>query len=441
MAKKFVYLQDRRVRWAYLLLAAFVNLIWFLIEMYFELPFDYLVMRAFITISFCASYLFLRVNGTDDFYQQAILLNSIFHQSCYFLLFAWSGSSVHMVSVCLAMVLAPIAFEMTWKNSTILNVYGLIALNALTWPSEMISTFELASVNILYIAGMIYTLNSRGLFIKIANENNAFQSQTQIERDKLDERNKELIEANRIKSKFLSVLSHDIRTPLNDIRSMMHISSSRHKLTVAERQCVEFQIVESIDSTVELLDKIIEWSEYQVGATPAQPVNINLFAAVEKAFHVYGRIAESKKVKLVNAISPEMEIVIDPSIFGLVLRNLIGHAVKFTKLGTVSVECSTSGKAVQIKVCGISMPEGTLSNNYDSNVFELANEKGFALGLMLSKQFLARIGGSITYGSNPSGDGIEFSFSIPQPVQMNRDTINPESLNNVKRHQSLIRRR
>jgi signal transduction histidine kinase len=420
---KFVYLQDLRVRWAYLLLAAFVNVVWLLTEIYHEQPFDFLVMRAFITISFCTSYLFLRTDGTQTYYQRTILINGIFHQGCYFFLFAWSGSTLYMGAVFLAMVLAPIAFEMTWRNSTILNIAGLIGLNIIAWPSEVIEPFDLASVNILYIGGTIYTLSSRGLFIQTAIENNEFQAQLQSEKDKMDEKNKELHESNRIKTKFLSILSHDIRGPLNNIRSMLHLSSSQDKLTAVERRCLEFHILESIDSTVELLDKILEWSQYQVTGGSVQRANLNVSRVVKKVFDLYSHSAESKKIKLIDTTPAQLEIVTDPSIFNLVLRNLVGNAIKFTNQGSVSVDCVVLENTIEVTVSdtgiGVFNGERISTRAETTSTFGTADEKGFGFGLMLCKQFLAKIGGTIGYRPNPAGIGSVFLFSIPRLKPLN----------------------
>jgi len=137
--------------------------------------------------------------------------------------------------------------------------------------------------------------------------------------------NKEIVY---IKDRFLSILAHEIKNPLNNIMGFSQLSMS--KTNLEELNHFQNMIYVSARNGFELLTNLLEWSKNQLGKVN---VHIRPFKIVELVNEINAFndiLVKNKKIKLVVAVHQDFEMLADRQLIGVVLNNLISNAIKFT---------------------------------------------------------------------------------------------------------------
>jgi signal transduction histidine kinase len=241
----------------------------------------------------------------------------------------------------------------------------------------------------------------------------------------LDERAEQLRKASELKSRFLSNMSHEFRTPLNSILALSRLLLDRidGELTAEQERQVGY-IRRSAESLLELVNDLLDLSKVEAGKVEvkASPFTVgSLFGALRGALKP---LLTSPSVELIFDGAEHMpELVTDESKVAQILRNLISNALKFTEKGEVRVraEFQPGDNLVVFSVrdTGIGIaPED------QSRIFEEFSQvdtrlqkkvKGTGLGLPLSRSLAELIGGAIRLESIP-GQGSVFTLVIPSKL-------------------------
>nr|WP_262918272.1 HAMP domain-containing sensor histidine kinase [Mucilaginibacter straminoryzae] len=227
---------------------------------------------------------------------------------------------------------------------------------------------------------------------------------------------------NEEKNKLISMISHDIRTPLSNVQTYLELMMDKD-FNEAESEAIREGLLNSTRQTLEMLDNILLLSKNQlVGHSVAFDV-INLHQLFESQRQLFQNIAEAKAITLEYLIEP-LDVIGNSEMLHLVIRNLISNAVKFTSPGGhVVVSCySNAGNCIiEVKDSGIGVPV-----ELDDSIFELSaaptygtlNEKGAGLGLVLCKEYIEKQKGKIWYQNNPVS-GTSFFIQIPLNQALN----------------------
>ena len=234
---------------------------------------------------------------------------------------------------------------------------------------------------------------------------------------------KEMAEdATRIKSEFLTNMSHGIRTPMNGVLGMLDL------LRETDMTPIQLDWLETAHSSGEILreivNNILDLSKLQAGNVEIEQVNFNLVDLVNDVCAVMIRQAHAKGLEL-NCFLPDSMPIRwqgDPLRIRQVLTNLIDNAVKFTERGAVSVRviASISGDTNELRFevhdTGIGMsPEVQLQlfeffSQMDGSL--LGRLDGSGLGLFISKKLIELMGGNIGV-SSVKGQGSIFWLTLP----------------------------
>jgi signal transduction histidine kinase/CheY-like chemotaxis protein len=238
----------------------------------------------------------------------------------------------------------------------------------------------------------------------------------------LDEKADHLRRADEMKSRFLSNMSHEFRTPLNSIRALSRLLLERTdgELTVEQEKQVSF-ILKSVDDLTELVDDLLDLAKIEAGKTEVRPIEFsvaNLFSALRGMLRP---LLVSEHVQLVfEAPDPNLLLHSDEGKVSQILRNFISNAIKFTERGEVRVSAvrSADGSTVSFSVAdtgiGISLED-------QARIFEeftqVANKlqgrvKGTGLGLPLCRRLARLLQGEISVTSSV-GAGSTFTATIP----------------------------
>ncbi|GAO30277.1 PAS domain-containing sensor histidine kinase [Geofilum rubicundum] len=237
----------------------------------------------------------------------------------------------------------------------------------------------------------------------------------------LFENEKQLKAALASRDKFMSIISHDLKSPFNSLMGfsslLMDGSKKRNEETIEKYARL---IYETSQNTFNLLLNLLEWSRFQTGNMTYKPEMVDVQKLVLDALSVLESQAVAKEIKISTRMDEGLSILVDPQMITTVLRNLISNAIKFThKGGFVHVDVEQMDKDVRLAVSdnGVGIKADDLMKLFrvdsDFSLVGTSNEKGTGIGLGLCKEFVELHKGHIWVESE-WGKGSTFIFVLPQ---------------------------
>jgi signal transduction histidine kinase len=237
----------------------------------------------------------------------------------------------------------------------------------------------------------------------------------------LDDKAEQLRAAVDLKSRFLSYMSHEFRTPLTSITSLTNILLARldGPLTSEQARQVEF-VRSSVLELTEMVDDLLDLARMEAGRITVSPEwfeMVDLFSTLRGMFKP---IVASSSVSLKFEESEDItRLYSDDKKLSQILRNYISNALKFTSEGEVTVAAQRIGEAeVEFSVTdtGIGIGAGQLSALFQDFVqIETRQQRrlrGTGLGLSLARQFAGLLGGRVG-ATSELGKGSRFWVAIP----------------------------
>jgi len=241
-----------------------------------------------------------------------------------------------------------------------------------------------------------------------------------ILRIRINEQN--LRKLNATKDKLFSIIAHDLKSPFNTLLGFADILEEQFEsLSEQEVRNILRTVRKTTNETYNLLTDLLNWSQIQRGHIMLDPGWHQLHKIADRSVLLLTGTAEKKGITISNEIEDGHEGYFDEDTIGLVIRNLISNAIKFTERGgSVRLISSETMNRVALTVVdnGLGIkPEDqagifSLANQRPSRGTE--NERGTGLGLILCKEFTLLNKGSITLQSTP-GKGSRFTISLPSP--------------------------
>ncbi|SNC66879.1 Signal transduction histidine kinase [Hymenobacter gelipurpurascens] len=224
---------------------------------------------------------------------------------------------------------------------------------------------------------------------------------------------------NQTKDTLFSVISHDLRSPLSSLYSLLSLLSLG-TLPPARLAAHTERLSRTLDSTLRLLDNLLNWSSAQMqGESGAKPERIRLDILIEEALNLLAGDAERKQLHVVSDVQELLVARADLNMTRLVLRNLLGNALKFTPAGgtiTISARRLNSMWEISVHDTGVGIApavhDKVLGQRGTHTTLGTAQEKGTGLGLRLCKDFVERNGGLLSFES-AVGQGSTFRFTLP----------------------------
>ena len=234
--------------------------------------------------------------------------------------------------------------------------------------------------------------------------------------DEIKRRNIELEQLNEVKDKFFSIVSHDLRSPINALSGILNLLENQN-LKPEEFRHLTMELRIQFNHTKSLINNLLDWALLQMDKLKIQPVKMELRNLVDEIFQMLNSL-HFKETKLVNQIAQGTIAYADQNMINLVFRNLILNGIKFTKIGgqiTVSAEAADGMYTLAINDNGVGIDpevqEILFQKTSGYSTRGTANEKGTGLGLILCKEFVERNGGTIWLKSE-LGKGSTFFFTV-----------------------------
>lgn len=260
-------------------------------------------------------------------------------------------------------------------------------------------------------------------FEEIQQFNETLQAKVDTATAKLRQANERLKVLNETKDDFVSMASHQLRTPLTSIKGYlsMVLDGDMGKITTGQRAMIE-QAFTSSQRMAYLISDLLNMSRLRTGRLMVTPGTVSLNKIIEQEIAQLRRMAEGNSVKLLVEDSGEElpPVVLDETKIRQVIMNLVDNAIYYTgRGGTVTVRLSQTPKSVELRVIdtGIGVPVADQHKLF-TRFYRASNAKkvrpdGTGIGLYMVRKVVTALGGSVIFNS-AEGKGSTFGFSFPK---------------------------
>lgn len=221
--------------------------------------------------------------------------------------------------------------------------------------------------------------------------------------------------ANSAKSRFLATASHDLRQPLQSL-SLLNGSLRRMIRDPAAAQALAQQEL-AISASSRLVNTLLDISKLESGAIRPEITDFALTELLAELREEFAGLAANKGLEF-TVESCAARVRSDPALLGQVLRNLVSNAIKYTRVGAVTLRCApVHGSArVQVLDTGIGIPAEHLPHIFDEfyqvGVPQNRSREGFGLGLSIVDRVVRLLNLKLEVDSQP-GQGSAFSLDLP----------------------------
>ncbi len=239
--------------------------------------------------------------------------------------------------------------------------------------------------------------------------------------------------ASRAKSRFLAVVSHEVRTPLNGILGMTDLLLDTP--LSPEQQTYARAVKTSGEALLGLIEEILDFSKIETGRLDLETVPFDLRALVTDTVELIAPRAQSKEIEIAADLDDDLPSLVmgDPARLRQVLLNLAGNAVKFTDEGGVSltVERQSDGKIrFTISDTGPGVEPAArerIFHEFEQGDATLARRHGgTGLGLAIAGRIVERMGGEIRLDAGSGGSRFSFAVDLPAVEDAGTRTAAPD---------------
>ena len=308
-----------------------------------------------------------------------------------FLLFDKDQKNTFLSAIVLVAICSIVSF--------IINTYNFESIIHLK-PDALI--FVNTAFNVISLFGIVFltyvfVISSDVVLAKLLITNKNLL----IERDKLHESTiqlnkttQEQVDLNELKTKLLSIISHDVRQPVNNVISVAEIMI-QSKLTEDEMHELGLRLRESSLHVYQMLDNLLTWSYSQMNGLQPVVSIIELRKTIDLQIYKTHHSIENKKIRLNIDIQDDHTIGFDLTMFEIVFRNIFNNAIKFSPIGsTIKVSSLKDDNKTKLFICdegiGISdeLKNKLFLNDLSKSRYGTLNEKGAGIGLLLCKELI-----------------------------------------------------
>jgi signal transduction histidine kinase len=275
----------------------------------------------------------------------------------------------------------------------------------------------------------------------VANKELAYQNELKEKRAiNLVITNKELqllIQLNKDKDKFFSIITHDLKNPFVSIIGYCELLTEQIKKMNCEK-IQEFAniILQSSNRAMDLLMSLMVWAQSQSGRMVFNPESFNIITLIDEVTLLLDGIAKQKSILIESSLPSNIQVNADKEMISAVLRNLISNAIKFTphegKI-MISVDVKQNELTVSVSDTGVGISKERIEKLFKISDINSTpgteKETGTGLGLILCKEFINKNNGKIWLESE-AGIGTTFCFSLPI-IEKNRQIVVKGNIKNT----------
>lgn len=345
-----------------------------------------------------------------------------------------------------------------WSQNREVSIHNAVSIGA-TLSETLIPIFEAGKqIAVVYMLRDVTTQRLIESALRDELASSSVDAQTRSReidslKGQIRARLDELERANQLKSLFLANVSHELRTPLNAISGYTYLLAQKPKSPEDARFLQHIQ--DSADYLLELIEDIIDISQNDSGQPILHQESFGLNMLCQQVLSLVAPMAEANSITLNSLIAPELAVSVTADRKRLMqcLVNLLTNAVKFTEQGSVTFSALPLSKdgsdwvRFEVSDTGIGLtpeelktlfvPFGRIISNFGRH------KEGTGLGLVITKQLVELMGGSLNVLSNERGSTFWFELPLtlqPMPAtpQSEPDTVVPASMPRTPPHPKVL---
>lgn len=254
------------------------------------------------------------------------------------------------------------------------------------------------------------------LGLELKEKNRQIQEQSYM----FEKLNEELLQLNKSKDMFHSIIAHDLRGPVSTFTSLIRLlADSYDTLQKDEIKNIISMAHDSAEGNLKLLDNLLTWSRLQGGHLKINDSDFYIGDAIFEAVNSITNMAGMKGISIINSGIDHFKINADKDMIVSVIRNFCTNAIKFTEKGKkIEIGINKFDDYIEVWIIdqGIGIPRDKLNGLFEIDAEKQRkgtnNELGTGLGLNLCHEFIKLHNGEISVDSEV-GTGSRFAFKIP----------------------------
>jgi two-component system, sensor histidine kinase and response regulator len=281
---------------------------------------------------------------------------------------------------------------------------------------------KINEANVLVIQQQRYIAIAFGIIIVLMTiwAVNAYNTGLQRKKlnSKLSESNAELERLNRVKDRLFSVLSHDLRSPIATLKSMV-IFLADGKVKHDDVRALYSGLRQQLEVSDNILESLLQWAKAELSQTKVEMQRLVMANLVNNVALQLKTVLDEKGILLQNDLNFDLIALGDKIQLEIILRNLMANAVKFTpKGGVIRIAGKVNADSLEIYVedNGLGMHEEEVKNLFEPgkhfSKVGTNKEMGNGLGLIITKEMISKNGGNIWVNSRKH-EGTIFTFTLP----------------------------
>jgi signal transduction histidine kinase len=237
---------------------------------------------------------------------------------------------------------------------------------------------------------------------------------------KLEKNYAEINELNDSKNRLLSILSHDLKQPFNQIIAVLDLID-QDVLSQDERKDIVSDLKSSVEETSSMVNNLLQWSKSQFEGTKSQPELINLNTLVKRVSLELSVLLKKKSIYLDLSVDENIYLIADIEQLSSIIRNILSNAFKFSESNSIitiysGLSDDENYGLLHIEDKGIGMTQEQikriLSNDKKTSLPGTNNELGTGIGMMIVQDFLKQNEGYLEINSE-LGKGSTFTIGLP----------------------------
>ncbi|WP_339659126.1 tetratricopeptide repeat-containing sensor histidine kinase [Flavobacterium frigidarium] len=284
--------------------------------------------------------------------------------------------------------------------------------------SKMNLTYFLIFISIILTVFLVILVVQQKAKKRYYDLLNSKSEQVNTLKDRIQVKNDYLNELNTTKTKLFKIIGHDLRNPLSSIEAFTDLMLQKDDVYDEEDQTAFLHAIkESAMKASLILNDVLAWAINQESSLLKQ--RVYLHKIVDEELKLLEVLALQKQIIIENLIHERLSVITDKNKVTTIVRNLVANAIKFSHpKGKITVQAELVDTFIKISVhdngVGIAASElqALFTADNKKSKFGTQNEKGTGLGLLLCKDFVEKLGGTLAVQSTLNV-GSSFSFTLP----------------------------
>lgn len=311
-------------------------------------------------------------------------------------------------------------------------ILNMVSINPFTSSKEKIQTLSIKVkepfykkkwIQFFFVLTIIFLVISIILFrqYRLRKINFELEKTIRFRTQELLESNRELVESNLTKEKFLSIIAHDLKSPFNTILGFLELLHEGYdSYSDLDRKKMLHNAYNSSQVVFELVETLLFWARSKKGEMNFKPATLHVNELIHKNVKIASISSHAKSIEITfDSNDADLQVIADEDMLNFILRNLLSNSIKFTpNKGSVIIKAHADGDQAIFSVTdtGVGMSKAKLEKLFldDSIISQPGtnNEKGTGLGLITCKYFIDKHSGKI-WAESTENKGTSIYFSLP----------------------------